>query len=97
MAESKGKRDEFVLDAVFDRPEGVDEFVFDENEPDSTAEAFDTGAVLEDVFGLATPEVLRIISQDVRKNKAGQQVVDVIFEVQDIPGATKYEFRVTKV
>lgn len=97
MAESKGKRDEFVLDAMFDNPGDVDEFVYDENAPDNSAEAFDIGVVLDDEFGLPTPEILRIISQDVRKNKKGDQIVDVIFEVQDIPGITKYEFRVTKI
>lgn len=96
MAERKGERDEIVLDAIFDNPENVDEFVYDATEPDNTAEAGEGGTVEMD-FTLPTPEVLRIISQNVRKNKKGDQVVDVIFEVSDIEGIDKYEFRVTKI
>jgi hypothetical protein len=97
MAERKGKRDEIVLDAIFDRPAEVDEFVFDDNILEGLVSGTSGGEAADSPFGLATPKVLRIVSQDVRKNKAGNQIVDVIFEVEDVPGAKKYEFRVTKL
>lgn len=96
MAESKGKRDEIVLHAIFDRPETVDEFVFDDTPPEGTVSGDAGDSVDESEFGIATPKVIKIISQDVRKNKSGDQIVDVVFEVEDVPGAEKYEFRVTK-
>lgn len=43
-----------------------------------------------------TPD-LEIVDQIVRISQTGNQVVDVIVEVEDVVGASKYEFRVVKV
>lgn len=40
---------------------------------------------------------LTIISQTLRRAQDGTQVVDIVAEVDDVPGATKYEFRITKI
>lgn len=40
---------------------------------------------------------LTVISQTLRRGDDGSLIVDVVVEVDDIPGTTKYEFRITKV
>lgn len=44
-----------------------------------------------------TIDNLTVISQVLRRANDGSQVVDLVVEVDDIPGITKYEFRVTKI
>lgn len=47
-----------------------------------------------------TPEVPlinAIVSQTVHRTAAGNEVVDVVIDVEDIAGVTGYELRVTKV
>lgn len=46
---------------------------------------------------LETPDVFSIISQTVRIGSDGRQVIDVVFEVEDVSGASGYEIRVSKV
>lgn len=43
-----------------------------------------------------TPDILGIISQTVHLADTGQQVVDVVFDVEDISGV-EYEFQVAKI
>lgn len=118
MASNSIKRDQHVLDPMFLIPDGMDEFVYDENEDtggsdddledDTTIAATESGVV--DDFevvdegdegynggGVETPEILGIVSQTIRTKDDGSQVVDVIVEVEDIPGVSKYEVRVAKV
>lgn len=45
---------------------------------------------------LSAPQTLTIISQTVRISPDGTSVVDVVIEVEDVPGAESYELRVTK-
>lgn len=45
---------------------------------------------------LAVPSTFEIISQTLRTGPDGAQVVDVVVEVEDVPGAVKYEIRITK-
>lgn len=45
---------------------------------------------------LDAPSSLTIVSQTVRTAPDGRQVVDIVIEVEDIPGALNYELRVTK-
>lgn len=45
---------------------------------------------------LGVPSSFVIISQTVRTAPDGSQVVDVVIDVEEIPGASNYEFRVTK-
>lgn len=46
---------------------------------------------------LRPPAWLKLISQTVRTGPTGIQVVDVVIEVEDVPGVTDYQPRVTKI
>lgn len=46
---------------------------------------------------LRPPAWLKLISQTVRKGPTGIQVVDIVIEVEDVPGVDDYQVRVTKV
>ena len=46
---------------------------------------------------MATPLVTGIISQTIRTSPGGNQVVDIVIEVEDIPGAINYDYRIAKV
>lgn len=43
------------------------------------------------------PETIEIITQEVRTAPDGRQVIDIIIEVEDVPGAVKYDVRITKL
>lgn len=49
-----------------------------------------------DVDRLPTPQTLVIVSQTIRIAPDGSSLVDVVVEVEDIPGVTNYDVRVTK-
>jgi hypothetical protein len=63
--------------------------------------AFGAGVAVEELSlpatstttGLMPPENITIIDQIVRKGPDGRTVVDLVIEVQDMPGATEYEVR----
>lgn len=106
MAEKSVKRTTTELDPMFYIPEGVDEFVYDDRDFDYDAsaaeESIDDSFVVDDgdadyFDGPATPEIVEVISQTIRTTAAGNQVVDLVVEVEDLPGLSKYEFRVTKI
>lgn len=44
-----------------------------------------------------TPMIYGIVSQTIRQTKAGNEVVDVIFNIETIAGFTKYELRLSKI
>lgn len=46
---------------------------------------------------LDVPDDFVVFSQTIRRSPGGQQVVDVILQVEDIIGAENYEVRVTKI
>jgi hypothetical protein len=46
---------------------------------------------------LRPPSWIKVISQTVRKGPTGIQVVDVVIEVEDVPGVDDYQVRITKV
>lgn len=43
--------------------------------------------------GLQPPQNVRVVEQVYRRDAAGKTVVDLIIEVEDMPGATEYEIR----
>ena len=45
---------------------------------------------------LAPPANITIVSQSVRPLSGGSYVVDVVIEVEDVPGVTNYETRLSK-
>lgn len=72
-----------------------DEFEFygDENLQDG----YEEGDEHENETGaLDTPDGYTIVSQTLRRAPGGQQVVDLVIEVNDVAGATNYEVQVTK-
>lgn len=68
---------------------------------DYSAESYDTDptAVFQEGYedGLYPPDIIGVVSQVVRQTSAGNQVVDVVIEVEDMPNALNYELRVTKI
>lgn len=48
-------------------------------------------------FPLATPNNLVIFDQKIRKANGGTVVVDVVAQFDTVPGAERYEIRVTKI
>lgn len=45
---------------------------------------------------LPTPQFIEIVSQTIRIAPDGSSMVDVVINVEDIPGVTNYDVRVTK-
>lgn len=45
---------------------------------------------------LPTPQFIEIVSQTIRIAPDGSTLVDVVIDVEDIPGVTNYDVRVTK-
>lgn len=45
---------------------------------------------------LQPPDSMTVVSQTLRTAKDGSQVVDVVIEVPDVPGAVNYEVRISK-
>lgn len=43
--------------------------------------------------GLQPPDSIDIVEQVYRKDASGRTVVDLVIEVQDMPGATEYQVR----
>lgn len=69
----------------------------DRDEFELTDDFIDGGDDEDEDDGPEVPEILGIVSQTVRHSDEGTKVIDVVIEVEDIPGITKYEIRVTKV
>lgn len=109
MANNSVKREVTALDPMFYIPEGVDEFVYeDENSWIPIVEPYEEPEIyFEDTFvseddlnyydGPETPDILGVVEQIARTDETGRQVVDVILEVEDLPGVSNYEFRVTRL
>lgn len=51
----------------------------------------------ESKFALDTPDAIYIIDQKLRRAPGGQQVVDVVIDVEEIIGAVEYEVQIAKV
>lgn len=70
-----------------------------EYKEDTSSRQFDSSGIEEtDVpitreEGLFPPQDVRIVEQIFRRDAAGKTVVDLIVEVEDMPGATEYEIR----
>lgn len=71
-----------------DAVESANEFEVDFSEFDEIDHTGDTPDV---------PLINGIASQTVHRTNVGNEVVDVVLDVDDIDGVTSYEFRVTKI
>jgi hypothetical protein len=90
-------KDVSFIDPVFKIPTGAEddfEYSMDRLDSQDIEEPEENPDI---VSGLATPDTFTIISQKIRRGDGNQQVVDVVFETEAIPGAIKYEVRVAKV
>lgn len=113
MATTPVQRKVTPVDPMFAIPAGSDELVYGTNSGieaigstgpvDSyTGQPVDLSNVSIPIGGtpaatVPTPDIIGIVSQQVRRSPSGDNVIDVVLEVSDVLGATKYEFRVTKV
>lgn len=96
---------------MFNIPAGVDELTYNEPVIESTPLDEELDVFLEltddtsDVFDddttgdlvPATPQILSVISQTIRTDLSGKDVVDVVFDVDPVPGNVTYVLRVTKI
>lgn len=60
------------------------------------ATGFDLDAPTSAEGTLPPPDFITLVSQTARVNSGGGTVVDVIIDVQNVPGAASFEVRVTK-
>jgi len=100
MAENRDKR---FIDPQFHIPEGIDPEVWAYREDyyigtdDERDGLVDEGEDSED-DGIGVVDDLTVVSQTIRRVEGERtKVVDIVVEFEEVPGATKYEFRVTKV
>lgn len=106
-------REKRIIDPMFYIPTGMsdDAWAYDESpvvDYDDVAPDYDDIDVDSDVTIIDegddstddAPDAidnLTVLSQTLRRAADGSTVVDIVVSVDTIPGATKYEFRVTKV
>lgn len=106
MAQRAVKRSQSVVDPMFYIPEGTDEFVYsdeavsvgdslEETVIDDTFVGEDDYADYSDTPGV--PDIMGVVSQTIRTTAAGNQVVDLVIEVDAMEALSKYEVRVTKI
>jgi hypothetical protein len=75
-----------------------DSFLNDLDEAEAEDEAYITYEVNEEEPPeLDFPDTFTIISQTIRTLASGMQVIDVVVDVETIPGAVNYEARVVKM
>ena len=113
MTTTPVQRNVTPIDPMFPIPEGVDELVYGTNSGIDPARQGTgpvdsyTGSIVDPNYfpqqeGIGqvvvpTPEIIGIVSQQVRRAPSGDNVIDVVIEVSEVVGTTKYEFRVTKI
>lgn len=61
-----------------------------------TGDVDDTGEIVV-VGGVPVVDSIKIVSQTLHMGKGGTALVDVVIEVADFPGVTKYEMKVSKI
>ena len=110
MAENAIKRTQTAVDPMFFIPDGVDELVYDDVErtlevdevEESSEEIFEDYLLIDETEtssfdGPDTPDILGVIEQVLRTTATGAQVVDLVLDIEEIPGISKYEFKVAKI
>ena len=96
MAKKSVNIQDSKLHPLFDVPADATDIVYAEqgisSDDGSMNDALDSEL---DNQVIPVPEGLRVVSQTIRETKSGGEVVDVVLEVDDIPGVTQYDLRVT--
>lgn len=108
MARVSVKRSQLEIDPMFNIPEGMEDLIYsddetiDESEAEWTINIDDDGEYPDEDIppppdAPASPDILSVISPQIfRTTAAGNQVVDVTFEVEDIEGVLQYELRLVR-
>lgn len=104
MANKSLKIEVDKIDPMFNIPDGITELEYDEETPSDLVLTQDSDGNFvyaptnppTTQYGLVAPNIIGVVSQIIRTTKSGAQVVDVVIEVDDIPGA-RYELKVNKV
>jgi shikimate 5-dehydrogenase len=89
-----------VVDVRYVNETDTDSLYIDDpnnNEADPDATATDDLIIDTTTTGLEPPANITIVSQTVKVAADGRFVVDVVIDVEDAPGVTTYESRLTKV
>ena len=73
-----------------------DDDLVDDTESDSGLPADGDSTVSDPTASLLPPANITIVSQTVRPVSGGNYVVDVVIDVEDVPGITSYETRLSK-
>lgn len=73
----------------------VDTSISDEGPGDDVYLTDDSDA-RDEIVLLDAPDELTVVSQTVRTGPGGQQVIDIVCEIADVPGASNYEVHITK-
>ena len=113
MASTPVQRKVTPIDPMFPIPEGTDELVYGtSSEIDALRQGNGpvdsyTGTPIDpsqttpgQVIGqvdVPVPDIVGVVSQQVRRAPSGENVIDVVVEVSEVVGAIRYEFRVTKI
>lgn len=81
-------------------PDAESEVWDSDTEIDVQSETYDDDSSQQDdedpADTLDTPSSFTIVSQQIRTGLDGTQVVDIVIEVEDVPGANSYNVRVSK-
>lgn len=83
-----------TIDPRLEMPPVV-EFEYGEDDIDYIPLDSEVQITVPPLTGLMPPNNIEIVEQRLRRNKGGKDVVDLIIEVEDVPGADEYEVRVT--
>lgn len=87
--------DDYLIDTVSDEESSSDPYAY---EVTDDVDAEDDSFIVEDDIDYyerpASIDELTVVQQIIRTQPDGSQVVDVIVEVEDIPGVSVYDFRV---
>lgn len=89
-----------VVDVRYINDDETDGLYVDDSEGDVSgvdAEVLDDPVVDSQPGGLEPPANITIVSQTVKVAADGKFVVDVVIDVDDMPGVSSYETRLTKV
>lgn len=110
MASTPVQRSVTKINPMFPIPEGTDEFEYGDVNANITSEQVefseapiedeayaDSSEVYDSPMKLETPTILSIVSQTIRRGPGGNNVVDLVLEIEGGTGPVQsYEFRVAK-
>lgn len=104
MAEKAVTPEKFVVDHSAFIPDGLESVVYEKEPefPDTNDYGSDEGYTDEggtgggvSPNGIPIPNNLTVVSQTIRRNANGQEVVDLVVDVT-VPGVSEFELHVTK-